>query len=74
MRTIELELTDAEGDPLFVAVTRTGYVAWGWTYDSMRNDIVHRFQQSEWEDSTLRRPCIPFVMAALAALKEEGDA
>lgn len=70
MKHLDLELVDSEGDPFFVRVYADGTITWTWQLFLLRVGAPKPFSADDWLHSKLRRPCIPFVLAALAALKE----
>ena len=73
MKHLDLELTDSEGDPFFVRVYADGTTAWTWQLCLLPVTEPRCFSADDWLQSKLRHPCIPLVLAAFAALKEQTN-
>lgn len=76
MREIVLELTDRDGDPVFFVVRSDGGITYDWW--SLRPSFSRHFRLYDrelWQSQeySVFSPCIPFIEAAFAALKETDD-
>lgn len=73
MRSLDLELHDSDGDPLYVRVFADGKIQFEWERSVLGIRDKRPFDETDWLASAWRRPCVPIIKAAFAALREGTD-